>query len=141
MQSESTLEAPPISPEPAAPDYERAPAPVPWTLRLFMRQHPWWSTAILLLGISVVLVVWARTRPSYDAYGWLVWGYQTLHVTLDLGGAPSWKPLPFLFTVPFAIAGHYQLWLWMFFSTAVTPVCSSTSRSRICSRPDGSLRK
>ena len=27
------------------------------------------------------------------------------------------------------------------FSTAVTPVCSSTSRSRICSRPEGSFRK
>src|SRR5438874_10519340 len=93
--SESTLEAPPIPPEPVAPERERAPEPVPWTLRLFMRQHPWWSIAIVLLAISVVLVVWARTRPSYDAYGWLVWGYQTLHLALDLGGAPSWKPMPF----------------------------------------------
>jgi hypothetical protein len=117
--SESTLEAPPTSAEPAAPDRERARSRAPWTLRLFMRQHPWWSTAILLLAISVVLVAWARTRPSYDAYGWLVWGHQTLHLTLDLGGAPSWKPMPFLFTVPFALAGHYQLWLWMFYSTAV----------------------
>jgi hypothetical protein len=75
--------------------------------------------AVVIALVSVVLVVWARTRPSYDAYGWLVWGYQSLHGTLDLGGAPSWKPLPFLFTVPYALFGHYQLWLWMFTATAV----------------------
>ena len=58
-------------------------------------------------------------RPASDAYGWLVWGYQTVHVSLDLGGAPSWKPLTYLFTVPFALFGHYEIWLWMFFSAAV----------------------
>jgi hypothetical protein len=66
-----------------------------------------------LVLLSVILVQWAGTRPSYDAYGWLVWGHQTLHLTLDLGGAPSWKPLPYLFTVPYALAGHYELNLWM----------------------------
>jgi len=134
--SESTLEAPPIPPEPAAPEYERAPEPVPWTLRLFMRRHPWWSTVIVLLIVSTLLVVWARTRPSYDAYGWLVWGYQTLHLSLDLGGAPSWKPLPFLFTVPFALAGHYQLWLWMIFSVAVS-LAGAVFAGRIAYRLSG----
>src|SRR5436309_9142117 len=84
-----------------------------------MRNHPWWTTAAGVLVLSAVLVAWARTRPSFDAYGWLVWGHQTLHASLDLGGAPSWKPLPYLFTVPFALAGHYQMWLWMFFSVTV----------------------
>ena len=64
--------------------------------------------------------LWREHRPSYDPYGWLVWGYQTLHLSLDLGGAPSWKPLPYLFTVPFALFGHYELWLWMFTSIAVS---------------------
>ena len=72
-----------------------------------------------LVVVSAVLIVWAGTRPSYDAYGWLVWGYQTVHLSLDLGGAPSWKPLTYLFTVPFALFGHYEMWLWMFFSAAV----------------------
>ena len=48
-----------------------------------------------------------------------MWGYQTLHRSLDLGGAPSWKPLPYLFTVPFALFGHYQLWLWMITAASV----------------------
>jgi hypothetical protein len=86
---------------------------VPWTLRAFMREHPWWTTTAVLILVSALIVVYARTRPSYDAYGWIVWGYQTLHGSLDLGGAPSWKPLPYLFTVPFALFGHYELWLWM----------------------------
>lgn len=117
--SESTLEAPPLRPRADGED-EPAPEAAPWTLRLFAREHPWWTTTAVLLVLSAVLVAWARTRPSYDAYGWLVWGYQTLHGTLDLGGAPSWKPLPFLFTVPFALAGHYELWLWMVTCVAVS---------------------
>ena len=84
-----------------------------------MRQHPWWTTTVALLVVSVIVLVYAGTRPSYDAYGWMGWGYQTLHGTLDLGGAPSWKPVPFLFTVPFALFGHYQLWLWMIAAVAI----------------------
>ncbi len=63
--------------------------------------------------VSAAIVRWVNTRPGYDPYGWLIWGYQTLHLHLDLGGAPSWKPLPLLFTVPYALFGHYALWLWM----------------------------
>ena len=68
---------------------------------------------------SAAFVRVTNTRPGYDPYGWMVWGYQTWHLTLNLGGAPSWKPVPFLFTVPYAVAGHYQLWLWMITATAV----------------------
>jgi hypothetical protein len=78
-----------------------------------VRDHPWWTTAGGLVALSIILIAWAGTRPSFDAYGWLVWGYQTLHLSLDLGGAPSWKPLPYLFTVPYAVFGHYELLLWM----------------------------
>ena len=142
LVSESTLEAPPVL-EPVAGESRRAPEPVPWTLRLFVREHPWWTAAGVVAIVSLVLVLYARTRPSYDAYGWLVWGYQTLHGTLDLGGAPSWKPLPFLFTVPFALAGHYQLWLWMFTSAAVAlagPVFAGRIAFRL-SQPAGLRRE
>ncbi len=116
--SQSTLEAAPSvsSPEISSEDA----APEPWTLRLFMRRHPWWSTGIGITVLSVVLVFWARTRPGFDPYGWLVWGHQTLHASLDTNAAPSWKPLPYLFTVPYALAGHYELRLWMITATAVS---------------------
>jgi hypothetical protein len=119
--SQSTLEAPLVR-EPAASDVPRPGEPAPWTLRQFAREHPWWAVAVVLLGVSIILVVWARTRPSFDAYGWLTWGYQTLRLNLDLGGAPSWKPLPYLFTVPYALFGHYELWLWMFTAVALSLV-------------------
>ena len=72
------------------------------------------------MAISAVLLRWAGTRPGYDPYGWLVWGYQTLHLNLNLGGAPSWKPLPYLFTVPYALGGRYELRLWMITAVAIS---------------------
>jgi hypothetical protein len=80
----------------------------------------WVLGAVGLLLISTVIVLAARVRPGYDPYGWLVWGHLTVHLALDTNGAPSWKPLPFLATVPFALTGHYALWLWMIGSVAVS---------------------
>ena len=118
LVSHSTLEpaAGPSSPRPTAP---RPAAPETWALRLFMRRHPWWSVGIGTVLLSAVLVLWAGTRPGFDPYGWLVWGHQTLTGSLDTNAAPSWKPLPYVFTVPFALAGHYELRLWMITSAAV----------------------
>jgi hypothetical protein len=79
----------------------------------FLRRHIWWLVGVGVIIVSAAIVRWVNTRPGYDPYGWLIWGYQTLHLHLDLGGAPSWKPLPLLFTVPYALFGHYALWLWM----------------------------
>ncbi|MGE5617368.1 MAG: hypothetical protein ACM3UX_00370 [Candidatus Woesearchaeota archaeon] len=76
--------------------------------------------AIVLLGLSLAIVLWARTRPSFDSYGWLVWGHQTIAGSLNTNAAPSWKPLPYIFTVPYALFGHYSLWLWMVTCLAVT---------------------
>jgi hypothetical protein len=85
-----------------------------------LRAHPWWFAAAGLLIVSAVLVRFAGTRPGYDPYGWLVWGKLTIHGKLDTNGAPSWKPLPFLFTVPYALFGSYALWLWMTTAVAVS---------------------
>jgi hypothetical protein len=77
-------------------------------------------TALALLLVALLVVLWADTRPGYDPYGWLVWGHLTIHGKLDTNGAPSWKPLPFLFTVPYALVGHRALWLWMVTSVAIS---------------------
>lgn len=51
--------------------------------------------------------------------GFMVWGRQVLHWNLNLDGAPSWKPLPFLATLPYALTGHrLQQWLWVFTADA-----------------------
>jgi hypothetical protein len=81
----------------------------------------WWIVAAAVVAISGLVVAIAHTRPGYDPYGWLIWGYQTIHGTLSLGGAPSWKPLPWLFTIPFALFGRYgELYLWMTLAEAAS---------------------
>ena len=82
--------------------------------------HIWWLVAGFVVVISLVILLLARTRPGYDPYGWLVWGHQTLHLSLNLGGAPSWKPLPYIFTVPYGLFGHYALWLWMVTAVSIS---------------------
>ncbi|MGH2858433.1 MAG: hypothetical protein ACRDMJ_13240, partial [Solirubrobacteraceae bacterium] len=65
----------------------------------------------------------------YDAFGWLVWGRQVLHWNLNTDGAPSWKPLTFIFTLPYALAGATQMWLWM-----VTAVAGALAGSVFAAR-------
>ena len=67
--SEQTLQAPPIR-EPVIPERARAPRRIA-PLEL-VRDHPWVSGTIGLLLLSTLIVVWARVRPGYDPYGWLV---------------------------------------------------------------------
>jgi hypothetical protein len=117
--SDQTLEAPPTIHIPAAPRRVAARRGQSPLLGL-TRRYPWAIAAVALLLFSLVVVLWARARPGYDPYGWLVWGKLTLHLKLDTNGAPSWKPLPFLFTVPYAVFGRYQLWLWMVTSVAIS---------------------
>jgi hypothetical protein len=78
------------------------------------------ATAVGLLVVSLLILLWAKTRPGFDPYGWLVWGHQTVAGNLNTNAAPSWKPLPYLFTLPYALFGHYQLWLWMVTSLAIS---------------------
>jgi hypothetical protein len=101
-----------------APTGAREPDPAPWRPSPALRSVLIWGVAVI--AVSTGIVLWARTRPGFDPYGWLVWGHQTLGGALNTNAAPSWKPLPFLFTVPFAVFGRYELWLWMITCVAVS---------------------
>jgi hypothetical protein len=76
--------------------------------------------AFAVLALSVLFVALVGMRPSFDPYGWLVWGRQVLDWDLNTDGAPSWKPLTFLFTLPYALFGHGAVWLWTVTSVAGT---------------------
>ncbi len=84
-----------------------------------LRRHPWVVVCVGVVIFSTALLLWAGTSPGFDPYGWLVWGYQTLRLNLNLGGAPSWKPVTFLFTVPYSLFGHLSYWLWMITSISI----------------------
>lgn len=88
---------------PAAPS---GPAPRLW---------PWpvWVLVVAAtLGAAVAIVAGTGMTPSYDPYGWLVWGHQVLFGHLDLNAAPSWKPLTFVFTLPYALFDGLAPKLW-----------------------------
>jgi hypothetical protein len=81
----------------------------------------WTVVCVAILVLAIVIVRTAHTSPGYDPYGWLVWGYQGVHGTLSLAGAPSWKPITFLFTLPMALFGmHLEYWIWITFCLAVS---------------------
>ena len=103
--------------------------------RPFLRH--WWPWVLLGVAIvSALFVVVSDMRPSYDGFGFMVWGRQVLHWNLNTDGAPSWKPLPFLFTLPYAVAGRGQIWLWM--GTAVAgAVLGSVFAARVAYRLTG----
>ncbi|MGH2914802.1 MAG: hypothetical protein ACRDMX_07430, partial [Solirubrobacteraceae bacterium] len=67
--------------------------------------------AALALGALSLLV---PSTPSYDPWSWLLWGREIIHghLTITTGGT-SWKPLPMIFTIPFALAGRAAPDLWL----------------------------
>jgi hypothetical protein len=105
-------------------------------LRAPSRRRWWALVAVVVLAVSIVLVLVSGMRPDYDGFGWLVWGRQVLHWNLNTDGAPSWKPLTFMFTLPYALAGEAQLWLWMFTAVAGA-VAGSVFAARIAFKLTG----
>lgn len=75
-----------------------------------MRGACWCIAAAFALASLSLLLPWATT---YDPWAWIVWGREVAHLDLRTVGGPSWKPLPVLFTAPFALAGSAAPALWL----------------------------
>ncbi|MDQ6607922.1 MAG: hypothetical protein M3Z06_15430, partial [Actinomycetota bacterium] len=71
-----------------------------------------------VIAIAALATLGLRLTPSFDPYGWLDWGRLTIHGALDTGGAPSWKPLPWLLTTPLALTGGAAPSLWLILTCA-----------------------
>ncbi len=113
----STIAEAPIRGRITVEEHRASPGIVP---RSPIVRHPWWCAGAAIVALSIGLVIGFGIRPAYDPYGWLVWGHQTLHWNLNTDGEPSWKPLTYLFTLPYALAGRAQLWLWMVTAVSVS---------------------
>jgi hypothetical protein len=61
--SKSTPDAPPMG-APAEPVAE------PGAARRYALSLPWVLVGFGLVVVSLLLLLWARTRPGYDPYGW-----------------------------------------------------------------------
>jgi hypothetical protein len=105
-----------------------APAP-PRTVAALERLHrlaappppgparPW---RLLVLGClaAAALSLLGPDQPTYDPWSWIIWGRETLHLDLVTTNGPSWKPLPWLFTTPFALFGDAAPQLWLLVARA-----------------------
>ncbi|HEY2320130.1 MAG TPA: hypothetical protein VGH67_17615 [Solirubrobacteraceae bacterium] len=71
----------------------------------------WLVVAALAVGALSLLI---PSTPSYDPWSWLVWSRQIIHGHLTItSGGTSWKPLPMIFTIPFALFGNAAPDLWL----------------------------
>lgn len=71
----------------------------------------WWGISLLL---ALITLAWP-TIPSYDPFSWVVWGREVSdpHISFFVGGGPSWKPLPFLFTSVYGLFGSAAPAMWV----------------------------
>jgi hypothetical protein len=68
------------------------------------RARPWRLLVVACLGLATASLL-VPSVPTYDPWAWLIWGREILHGNLSTTTGPSWKPLPVLFTTPFAVLG------------------------------------
>jgi hypothetical protein len=105
--SVSTVQRPPpVASEAAGPSAgaHRSPQSTAWRLYAVL------AFGSLLLGSLSLLY---PSTPSYDPWGWLLWGREIIHLQLNTLGANTFKPLPVLLTAPFALFGKAQPDLWL----------------------------
>jgi hypothetical protein len=75
--------------------------------------RPWRLLLLACLALAA-LAHFLPAGPTYDPWAWITWGREITEWNLDTRTGPSWKPLPVLFTTPFALAGNEaapELWL------------------------------
>lgn len=71
---------------------------------------PWLIGCFVVAALTLLL----PSTPTYDPWAWILWGREIVHLDLVTDGGPSWKPLPVLFTTPFALVGHDAApYLWV----------------------------
>jgi hypothetical protein len=75
--------------------------------------RPWLLLLLACLALAA-LAHFHPAGPTNDPWAWITWGREITEWNLDTRTGPSWKPLPVLFTTPFALAGNEaapELWL------------------------------
>ncbi|HWD63537.1 MAG TPA: hypothetical protein VG405_00055, partial [Solirubrobacteraceae bacterium] len=106
-----------------APIVTQTPPPSPPAARRDRPVVAWreWARSPFALALALCVVLAALsaavlpTVPSYDPWSWIVWGREVSdpHLSFAIGGGPSWKPLPFIFTTVFGLFGGAAPTLWV----------------------------
>jgi hypothetical protein len=110
MLAASTTDFPaiPATSAPASASTDRARAGAPHAARNF---YLGLGGVCLVIGALSLLV---PSTPSYDPWSWLLWAREIVHGHLIITtGGTSWKPLPMIFNIPFALFGNAAPDLWL----------------------------
>ena len=93
---------------------------LPGTLRAWWGRWPFLITLGGCLLVAAISAAVLPTVPSYDPWSWIVWGREVTdpHLSFAVGGGPSWKPLPFLFTTVAGLFGSAAPTLWVIMARA-----------------------
>jgi hypothetical protein len=78
-------------------------------------RRPLLSATVACVALAALSAAVLPTVPSYDPWSWVVWGREVVdpHLSFFVGGGPSWKPLPVVFTTVFALFGGAAPTLWV----------------------------
>ena len=76
---------------------------------------PFLTAALVCTILAAISAAVLPTVPSYDPWSWIVWGREVVdpHLSFSVGGGPSWKPLPVMFTTVFGLFGGASPTLWV----------------------------
>src|SRR5437660_10950400 len=79
------------------------------------RDHPFLVATVACVALAALSAAAFPTVPSYDPWSWIVWGREVFdpHLSFFVGGGPSWKPLPVVFTAVFRLFGGAAPTLWV----------------------------
>jgi hypothetical protein len=74
-----------------------------------------WAWVTVAVALAVLSAATLPTIPSYDPYSWIIWGREVTdpHLAFTVFDGPSWKPLPFVFTVVYGLFGGAAPTLWV----------------------------
>src|SRR6476646_8867532 len=72
-----------------------------------LRSSPLLLSTIVCLALAALSAAVLPTVPSYDPWSWISWGREGVdpHLGFVSSGGPSWKPLPWFFTIVYALFG------------------------------------
>jgi hypothetical protein len=78
-------------------------------------EYPFAISIVVSLAVGALSAAVLPTVPSYDPWSWIVWGREVFdpHLSFFVGGGPSWKPLPVIFTAFFGPFGNSAPTLWV----------------------------
>jgi hypothetical protein len=81
----------------------------------YLQDAPFVLWTLVCVALALLSAAVLPTVPSYDPWSWIVWGREVTdpHLSFFIGGGPSWKPLPFVFTAIYGAFGGAAPTLWV----------------------------